>query len=271
MIPAPLLAEWRQTAPWSDDKMVEQDLIISRLLVELFNHPDFNNSFAFRGGTAIYKLFSSKPIRYSEDIDLVQIKSEPIGKSIDIIRSIADTLLGKPYRKASIKGVTLTYRFLSEADNNQQSIKIEINTREHFSVYGWQNEEFEMKSRWFSGSTNIITYKFDELIGTKLRAFYERDKGRDLFDLWFALQQSTFNPENAVGAFQHYTKKEGKNITRAMFEMNFTEKQVGGSFAEDISPLLAPNLDWNFEKAAIEVYEKIIPLLPGNKWEKVTY
>jgi hypothetical protein len=33
--------------------MVEQDLIISRLLVELFNHPKISDSLAFRGGTAI--------------------------------------------------------------------------------------------------------------------------------------------------------------------------------------------------------------------------
>lgn len=267
MIPNPFLAEWRQIAPWTNDSMVEQDLIISRLLIELFNHPNFNNSFAFRGGTAIYKLFSPNPVRYSEDIDLVQVKSEPIGKSLNIIRSIADPLLGKPNRKSSRKGVTLTYNFLSETENKKQSIKIEINTREHFSVFGWQNKPFEMQSRWHTGSTNIITYEFDELIGTKLRAFYERDKGRDLFDLWFALQRSDFDPENAVKAFRSYTKEEGKNITRAMFEMNFAEKKVSGSFSQDISPLLAPNLNWNYEKAAIDVYERFIPLLPGDKWK----
>ena len=39
MIANAYLNEWRQTVPWSDNRMVEQDLIISRLLVELFNHP----------------------------------------------------------------------------------------------------------------------------------------------------------------------------------------------------------------------------------------
>lgn len=39
MIANAYLNEWRQIVPWSDNKMVEQDLIISRLLVELFNHP----------------------------------------------------------------------------------------------------------------------------------------------------------------------------------------------------------------------------------------
>src|SRR5579864_5261054 len=109
------LDEWRQVAPWSQDEMVEQDLVISRLLVELFNHTEISNSFAFRGGTAIYKLFSTEPVRYSEDIDLVQVKAEPLGKSINDIRNIIDPLLGKPKRDSSRKGFTLTYGILPES------------------------------------------------------------------------------------------------------------------------------------------------------------
>jgi predicted nucleotidyltransferase component of viral defense system len=268
MIPIPYLNEWRQTAPWTDDGMVEQDLIISRLLVELFNHPKIANSFAFRGGTALYKLFASQPVRYSEDIDLVQTKAEPIGESIVAIRGIIDPLLGKPKRGANKKGFTLTYKISPENGKEQQSLKIEINTREHFSIYGWEQKAFNIQSRWFSNSANIISYQLEELMGTKLRAFYERDKGRDLFDLWFALQQPNFNPDKAVKAFLHYIKEEKKNITRAMFEMNFVEKQEAGSFAQDISPLLAPDINWDFEKAAIEIYEKFIPLLPGEPLKK---
>lgn len=267
MIQNPYINEWRQIAPWSDDGMVEQDLIISRLLVELFNHPQIANSFAFRGGTAIYKLFSNQPVRYSEDIDLVQIKAEPIGKSIDAIRSIIDPLLGEPSRDKSKKGFTLTYGFTPENGKDVQSLKIEINTREHFSVHGWEQKAFNVETRWFKGKADILTYQFEELIGTKIRAFYERDKGRDLFDLWFALQQPNFNPKKAVAAFLHYVKEEKKNISRAMFEMNFAGKQASGSFSQDISPLLAPDIVWNFEEAAINIYDKFISLIPGEKWK----
>ncbi|HEX4045502.1 MAG TPA: nucleotidyl transferase AbiEii/AbiGii toxin family protein [Gammaproteobacteria bacterium] len=267
MIANAYLDEWQQVVPWSNIKMIEQDLIISRLLVELFNHPKISESLAFRGGTAIYKLFSPSPIRYSEDIDLVQIKSEPIGETITAIRSIVDPLLGEPERKRSKKTFTLTYDILAEGTTELQKLKIEINTREHFSVFGLQQKDFSVKSQWFSGSSKILSYEFDELLGTKIRAFYQRDKGRDLFDLWFALQQEHFDAKKAVTAFIEYTKKENKNITRAMFEMNFSEKLNAGSFSQDISPLLAPGIKWDFEKATVEVFEKIIPLLPGKKWK----
>lgn len=49
------LVYWRQHAPWSDPAQIEQDLIISRALVDIFNHPLLKKELAFRGGTALQK------------------------------------------------------------------------------------------------------------------------------------------------------------------------------------------------------------------------
>ncbi len=81
MIPRDYIIEWRVEAPWVQDSQVEQDLVISRALVEIFSHPLLSRSLAFRGGTALYKLHIRPAARYSEDIDLVQIEAEPAGLS----------------------------------------------------------------------------------------------------------------------------------------------------------------------------------------------
>ncbi len=86
MIPASFIQEWRSRSPWPDARQVEQDLIISRALCDLFNSPALAGKIAFRGGTAINKLLFQQPLRYSEDIDLVQIQAEPIGTAIDAMR-----------------------------------------------------------------------------------------------------------------------------------------------------------------------------------------
>ena len=39
MIPRDYITAWRAEAPWVQDFQVEQDLIISRALVEIFSHP----------------------------------------------------------------------------------------------------------------------------------------------------------------------------------------------------------------------------------------
>ncbi len=53
---------------------MEQDLVISRALVELFSRKTIAENLAFRGGTALHKLHLAPAMRYSEDIDLVQMR-----------------------------------------------------------------------------------------------------------------------------------------------------------------------------------------------------
>jgi hypothetical protein len=79
MIPRSYVQDWSLKAPWPDSRQVEQDLIICRALCDLFNSPALAGKIAFRGGTGINKLLFERPLRYSEDIDLVQCQPEPIG------------------------------------------------------------------------------------------------------------------------------------------------------------------------------------------------
>jgi hypothetical protein len=85
MIPRDYITEWRATAPWIDDAQVEQDLVISKALVDIFSNPVLCDALAFRGGTALYKLHLKPPARYSEDIDLVQVKAGPAGELMDAL------------------------------------------------------------------------------------------------------------------------------------------------------------------------------------------
>jgi len=92
LIPASYIQEWSSKVPWPDSRQVEQDLIISRALCDLFNSPVLAGKITFRGGTAINKLLFQQPLRNSEDIDRVQTQPEPIGATIDAIRDILSWL-----------------------------------------------------------------------------------------------------------------------------------------------------------------------------------
>lgn len=180
MIPADYIAEWRQHVAWVPSAQVEQDLVLSRVLVEIFGDPALAESLAFRGGTALYKLHLTPAPRYSEDVDLVQTRAEPIGATIDRLRSRLDSWLGEPRRTRNEGRVRLVYRFASEdSEPLPLRLKVEINSREHFSVLGLESRPFEVRSRWFTGSASISTYTLDELLGTKLRALYLAAKLQD--------------------------------------------------------------------------------------------
>ena len=136
MIPHDYITEWRAEAPWVADSQVEQDLVISRALVEIFSHPALKDALAFRGGTALYRLHLKPAARYSEDIDLVRTEAGPAGPIMDALREVLDPWLGGPRWKQTEGRVTFAYRFDSEdRPPIPLRLKVEINTREHFAVY----------------------------------------------------------------------------------------------------------------------------------------
>ena len=196
MIPKGFIDEWRNRAPWSNDEQVELDLIINRAVVEIFSIKEISDRLAWRGGTALYKLYYDHAARYSEDIDLVQLRAEPIGETFSAIRQVLDPWLNEPRRIMKKGRVNLIYRVRSEEmPPKAMRLKIEINSREHFSALGLARVPFEVRSRWWSGQTEVTTFHLDELLGTKLRALYQRKKGRDLFDLWYALTNAKISIE----------------------------------------------------------------------------
>jgi len=264
VIPRDYITEWRAYAPWAQDIQVEQDLVISRALVEIFRHPLLANALAFRGGTALYKLYIKPAARYSEDIDLVQIRAEQAGPVMSALRSVLDPWLGEPRWKQSEGRVTFSYRFPSEGvPPVPLRLKVETNTREHFAVNGFKAVPYEVRSRWFDGGCDIPTYDFDELLGTKLRALYQRKKGRDLFDLATALASGKANPVRIVNAFGAYMDHGGHRVTRADFENNLADKMQDPIFTADIRPLLAPGYTWDIQDAMKIVTNDLVRLIPS--------
>ena len=198
MIPRDYITAWRAQAPWRLDAQVEQDLVISHAIVDPFSVPEVASSLVFRGGTALYKIYLTPPARYSEDIDLVQVRAEPIGETLDRARAALDPWLGEPRRVFHEGRVNLVYRFESEdAPPLKLKLKVEINTREHFTVLGVKRVPFKVDNPWFKGAADVSTYAIDELLCTKLRALYQRKKGRDLFDVWYAMDHGIHQSNDA--------------------------------------------------------------------------
>lgn len=270
MIPKANITAWRKVAPWSSDWQVEQDLVLSRCLVELFSCPAVARQLTFRGGTALHKLYFAPPGRYSEDIDLVQTEAGPIGALIDDIRSILDPWLGKPKWKTGHGRFTICYRFeTTHAPVVPARVKLEINTREHFAVQGFLSRSVEVKNGWFSGKAEVETFTMPELLATKLRALYQRKKGRDLFDLDLGLDHPEFDLVLLLQAFEQYMRVSGTPVTRAQFEANMAAKIADASFRTDVRALLRTGVEHDPKKAWARVHQGIVTHLPGEPWKGI--
>jgi predicted nucleotidyltransferase component of viral defense system len=269
LIPLSYIQAWSTKTPWPDSRQVEQDLIISRALCDLFNSQALQGKIAFRGGTAINKLLFKQPLRYSEDIDLVQTQAEPIGTTVNAIRD-ALSWLGKCNTEQAGHSMHLVFKFTPEADaQTTLKLKVEINTREHGSLFGFKPYPFTVDSDWYQGRAQIVSFEAEELFGTKLRALLQRRKNRDLFDLHHGLEQLALNPDKLITCFDHYLALEGKPITRAVAEQRMLEK-LTRSLTEDIAPLLPAGIRFNDDDAmhAFEqVWTVLIARIKGDAWK----
>jgi predicted nucleotidyltransferase component of viral defense system len=251
MIPQRYIEQWRAVAPWMLDAQVEQDLVIARAMVELFSDDLLKKSLAFRGGTALHKLYLQPQIRYSEDIDLVQINAEPINPILKRMRERLVFLGMKRTVKQHIHNNTVIYRFDSEMQPIvPMRLKIEINTREHLNVFELKEIPYEVKNEWFSGQCNVTGYEVEELLSTKLRALYQRKKGRDLFDLYWALTQLNIDTEKLIYCYKIYIKNVVNTPpTQKQFLANMNEKLTDKDFREDIYLLLKHGVSYDIEMA----------------------
>ena len=266
MIPVIYIQQWRQHAPWISDAMVEQDLIICRALVDIFNDEFLSTQLAFRGGTALHKLFLSPQPRYSEDIDLVQITPGPIKP---IMYRIGEVLNWLPNRSTAQKRHSnkLYFRFESEIPPIERiRLKIEINCVEHFSNLGFIKIPFSIQNGWFSGKTDITTYQLEELLGTKLRALYQRKKGRDLFDLYRGLTICNPDISKIIDSYIAYMKFSAGSVpSYKEYKLNIDGKMVDDEFLTDVQPLLRNSIVYNPIEAYREISNALINLMDGNR------
>ncbi|HEY9683409.1 MAG TPA: nucleotidyl transferase AbiEii/AbiGii toxin family protein [Oculatellaceae cyanobacterium] len=269
MIPQSVLTYWRANhAPWSGDEQVEQDLIISRALVEMYSDELIADSLAFRGGTALNKLFLPTMSRYSEDIDLVQVRAEAIGQVMTRLRA-ALKWLGTPQYKQAKEMVTLYYSYSTEPPlEKRMRLKIEINVVERFTVFGYEHRPLEIKSEWFSGKASVRSFTLEELLSTKLRALYQRKKGRDLFDPWMCKNLLEVDQNKVVTGFVEYMKHKDQKVSRAEFERHLFKKLQDAAFREDIHPLLREGVEYDFDSAARFMLDEVVSKLPGPPWKK---
>jgi len=234
VIPRAAITEWSRQAPWPADDQVEQDLVLSRLIVEIANHPLLGHELVFRGGTCLHKVVLPTALRYSEDLDYVRASHGPIGPILDAIREIADDIdMNMRTDVHSFPKARLRAPF--ESGSGPMRVKVEINTYETSPARPHHRIPYQVDSTWWSGKADVLTFQPAELVATKLRALFQRKKGRDLFDLWLALTVLGLDPAEIVACFGPY-RPDGYTAERA--RQGLEEHLADDRFRADLLPLV---------------------------------
>ncbi len=256
MIARDYITQWSVGAPWPQRQQIEQDLILSRLILEIAGDSLLGKELAFRGGTCLHKLYLPRALRYSEDLDYVRGTRGSIGPYIDALREITERA-GLIEKSRELTGQMAHFICTAPAeDGGEIRIKIEVNIAETESFLPRITRLYAVDSRWWSGRVGVSTFEIEELMSTKLRALYQRRKGRDLFDLWHALTDLRPNEQLVIDGLAHYMGDE--IFTYRELAANLAAKLEHPDFLTDLNTLIvgAPG-DYNILTAADLLMERL--------------
>lgn len=237
MISEAEIAHWQRRAPWPTLEQVEQDLVLSRLIVEVASHPLLGDELVFRGGTCLHKLWLDRPWRYSEDLDYVRRTPGGVGRVLDAIREVA-AIVGFDRVHTDVRRHPKVRLDSTFVHGGRMRVKLELNISERVSARPTVTKAFDVNSTWFSGAADVATYALEELAATKIRALFQRKKGRDLFDLWLAVRQGGASLAEIAVCFDLYRPDEW---TAARAVANLEAKLEDREFTADVERLVS---DW---------------------------
>ena len=268
----------QSVVPWAAHYQVEQDLLLCRTMAALFDDAFLSSQIAMRGGTLLHKVHLAPASRYSEDIDLVVVGTRPEDHIRLAVRRVLKDVLGTPKTwewdqlMLAIRNIVrpsrvlrMTYSMPSIIEPGRMlDIVIEANVTERKPHRAVVEMPFSFPFRGKPVQTRIKGYDIHEMLGTKLRAMFQRKRGRDLFDLYWALTQSTsaIDPSEIIESFKHYMKQERTKAGRSEFigilEMHLQDP----GFCSDMEPLRRAGISYDPQAAGKYVKKHLLNLLP---------
>lgn len=269
----------QSVVPWAAQYQVEQDLLLCRSMAALFADDFLRGQIAMRGGTLLHKVHLAPASRYSEDIDLVAVGDRPEDHIRQAIRRVLKDVLGNP--KTSVwdtlvlalrnavqpsRVLRMTYSLPSIIEPGRMlTLVVEANVTERTPHRAVVELPFHFPFRDQTIQTQIKGFDIHEMLGTKMRALFQRKRGRDLFDLYWALtrSQSAITPMEIIESFQHYLRKEGSKAGRAEFVAILDGYLHDRGFCSDMEPLLRSGLSYDPQVAGHHVKEHLLNLLPS--------
>jgi len=254
MIPYNTITAWGVLHPWPTREQIEQDLLLSKAIIDIYANKTLAGELIFRGGTALHKIVLPQPCRYSEDLDFVRSRAGGIG---DIMKELTELGTQSGYIVKTRMGQFPKIYWHGKAQTGRDlKIKIEINTYERSPALPLVEIGHTIRTDWFSGESMVRLFQNEEMAATKLRALYQRSKGRDLFDLWLLTNKIGIDTGLVCQAFSTY-RPEGFTAMKAV--ENLEKKIKDKQFQSDINNMISAEIsDYRVDEAAAQTIEKYL-------------
>lgn len=155
---------------------------MARILSLIFKDKDLCNVLAFKGGTSL--MFFHNLNRFSTDLDFNLLDPDKLDLAYDKVRAILTRFGTIDAEAKKLYGPVLVLNY----GKGERMLKVEISVRQYPNHY-------EMRSL---AGTDIRVMVMSDMFAHKLCAMGERLSPRDIYDVWFFLQNHTEINEEIV-------------------------------------------------------------------------
>jgi predicted nucleotidyltransferase component of viral defense system len=256
-ITARILRNWADEGGIPDLTLAELDYRLVHALRAVYTDPFLHDRLCLKGGTALNKLYLPGTSRLSVDLDFNAVGTKeqvlkertPIGEAIAAALEQQDSSYDLTYR-GRYDQLTVYARFSPLSGTARQRLKLEVSFIERFAILG--RVEQSLVPLPFDEPLAINTYHLEELTSTKLRALYDRRKGRDIYDL-FRIADHDLNQAAVRKMVLYYFYRANKVFHYPTFVSNVELKIAGRGFRDDVRTLIRHGTELDWETACQQV------------------
>jgi predicted nucleotidyltransferase component of viral defense system len=236
--------------------LVEKDYVLGWILYGICSS-SLSNCLAFKGGTALSKVYFPGQWRLSEDLDftllgennledLVTILSNDVPNIITKDSNISVVLSKPPF----LNPVYLQSRFQYSGPICKNTVKIEITTEKFLG----EIVEQVVPNMFDYPHYLVNVYTLETILAEKIRTLLERGKIKDYYDVWNLLKTQKFDKVKVKELFLR--KCEAKNVV-------FVD--VDQLFPKDLINLLKPHLETGLTRLSSEPLPSIDVIITETK------
>lgn len=246
------IKKWSAEIGIADLGFSELDMRLLNALNVIYSDKFLASRLYLKGGTAINKLYLQKTARLSVDLDFNSIgRKEDVMAERNKVRDKIMLLLREQdedyimKKKDTYEQTTIKVGYAPVFGPSKQYMKLEISNIERFPVLGKAMKEFKVPDS--EDIIKINTYVIEELIATKLRALYDRLKGRDIYDLYF-LSSFDFDRIYVRKLVLYYFYRSKKIFDPKLFFKNISDKFMSGRYVDDVFTFIRADVPFSIDK-----------------------
>lgn len=255
-----IIEDWRATAPWDEPEHVVQDLVLSRLILEIANDKRLRRRLVLHGGTCLHKIWHNTPLRYSEDLDFLCTNPRHLPFVMRRVKQIM--------RHAGLSDARYSFWgypsiAASEVDGRAVDLKVDFNPTLEAARRAFRNRSsrgsLTVDTDWYRGQTTLIPCASPtDILASKIAAVMTRAKPRDLADLCTGFAAGLSDVDSAVAAYhEHYRRHSHPTTLKSRVDLLLADETYRAGLAGGTDYQPAPLTDDSVLAAAAQIDNSI--------------